>query len=246
MCRAVGSEDNDSMNMRTIVLFDPYPISQLGFSQVVKANTTGFQSLVVSSADALARVAGSHAVDLLILTVNTVKNNNALHTLQECRALCPDAPIVLYDEEHYAGDLEKWLKSGVAGYLAKSEPMWVLIQCIEVVSGGGKYLSPEGWTRYLAASPAPQQRPLTGKKLGKRELEVARYLSDGKSTTWIAGTLGKKPSTISTIKKRIFTKLNVDNVVALCGIMASVNGLGMGQVARKVTVATALKQPAYL
>lgn len=216
-CKAVMN----FLNMRTIVLFDPYPITRLGFSQVLKSGNGVYNGLVVSSVDELERLKSTLDIDLLILTINTPRNRDVFSAVRECKDVCPGVPLVLYDEGHHFSNLDAWLKSGVSGYLFKNEPVSILLQCVDVVVNGGKYLSPEGWSRHLDPSAHPM--PLKNGKLGKREYEVARYLSDGKSTTWIAGNLGRKPSTISTIKKRVFNKLNVDNVVDLRSILITVS-----------------------
>lgn len=50
---------------------------------------------------------------------------------------------------------------------------------------------------------------------GKRENQILQMLMEGKSTLTIATELGIKSNTVSTIKARIFHKLNVNNVVEL-------------------------------
>ena len=52
-------------------------------------------------------------------------------------------------------------------------------------------------------------------KLTPREREVAILILGGVATTIIADKLGVKTNTISTLKKKIFIKLNVDSEVGL-------------------------------
>ena len=53
------------------------------------------------------------------------------------------------------------------------------------------------------------------RKLSNREVEVLRYLSDGKKNHEIATILKLNEKTISTYKLRLLTKLNVTNLVDL-------------------------------
>ena len=53
------------------------------------------------------------------------------------------------------------------------------------------------------------------KKLSTREVEVLRYLNDGKKNKEIAVILGLDEKTISTYKLRLLAKLNVTNLVDL-------------------------------
>jgi DNA-binding NarL/FixJ family response regulator len=153
--------------MRTVVFFDPYPVVGLGFTQILKANRTGIHSAAVSCDDTLAELAKEVTPDMLVLTVNSIKNKNPLLALEQCRKVYPDTPVVLYDEGHYKSHMVKWMKAGVVGYLLKSEPGAVLLQCIDTVLSGRKYLSPEGWGIYFS-SKQPVKRADLGKP-GKRE-----------------------------------------------------------------------------
>jgi DNA-binding NarL/FixJ family response regulator len=53
------------------------------------------------------------------------------------------------------------------------------------------------------------------KKLSTREVEVLRYLNDGKKNKEVAKILGLDEKTISTYKLRLLNKLNVTNLVDL-------------------------------
>lgn len=52
-------------------------------------------------------------------------------------------------------------------------------------------------------------------RLTKREVEVITLIIEEKTTTNIASILGLKSNTISTIKKSIFLKLQVDSNIGL-------------------------------
>ena len=52
-------------------------------------------------------------------------------------------------------------------------------------------------------------------KLSPREREVALYIADGLTTKDIAQIIGVKSNTVSTLKKKIFLKLDVDTIVGL-------------------------------
>jgi len=53
------------------------------------------------------------------------------------------------------------------------------------------------------------------KKLSPREKQVAIYIAEGLCTKDIAVRMKVKPNTISTFKKKIFVKLEVDSNVGL-------------------------------
>ena len=56
-------------------------------------------------------------------------------------------------------------------------------------------------------------------QLSNREIEVARLMVQGYGNLEISSMKKLQKTTISTFKKRIYEKLNIDNLVALIGIM---------------------------
>ena len=61
----------------------------------------------------------------------------------------------------------------------------------------------------------PKNSERLHKKLSAREIEVLKYLADGKKNKEIAKTLGLDEKTISTYKLRLLHKLNVTNLIDL-------------------------------
>jgi DNA-binding NarL/FixJ family response regulator len=60
-------------------------------------------------------------------------------------------------------------------------------------------------------------------QLSDREMEVARLLIKGFGNLEISLLKKIQPTTVSTYKKRIFEKLNIDNLVSLIDIFNSFN-----------------------
>lgn len=201
--------------MTTIAFIDAYPIVGRGVSEIIEKSGLSLHCRHFVNVSSMECVRHDQVPDVLVLTINSYKIGNPVPQITQCRAMFPHLSIILYDEEHYPGRMDKWLKNDISGYLLKSEPGAMLLKCIEAVLAGERFLSPGAWERYFGISTAMVgKRPSLG-HLGARETEVAEYLSDGKSTSWIARHLGKDPSTISNIKRRVFYKLEVSNVIAL-------------------------------
>jgi hypothetical protein len=56
---------------------------------------------------------------------------------------------------------------------------------------------------------------MNSKKLSPREKQVAIYIAEGLCTKDIAVRMKVKPNTVSTFKKNLFVKLQVDSIVGL-------------------------------
>lgn len=126
----------------------------------------------------------------------------------------PHTKIVIFSnlsEQIYAPNA---LKAGAAAYLHKTSKLETLGNVIVKVNNGAIIFS-ENIKKNLALIAKQNKSERLYRKLSNREIEVLRYLSDGKKNNEIANILGLNEKTISTYKLRLLTKLNVTNLVDL-------------------------------
>lgn len=117
------------------------------------------------------------------------------------------------DEETYA---LRYLRAGADGYLDKMASLDQVREALQLMIKTGRYISPAVQHKMIQESigKIPSNGNFTD-SLSDRELEVARLLSDGKSNQEICHLLSVHPSTVSTLKKRIFQKLDISNIIEL-------------------------------
>jgi len=105
------------------------------------------------------------------------------------------------------------LQAGVRGYVLKSQATAELVQAIQEVMRGGRYLSPgvsEAVVQaYLRKTDLPAD-PLT-----PREREVLQLIAEGKTTKDIAGLLGLSVKTIESHRTRLMEKLDIRQTAGL-------------------------------
>jgi DNA-binding NarL/FixJ family response regulator len=105
------------------------------------------------------------------------------------------------------------LQAGIRGYVLKSQATAELVQAIQEVMRGGRYLSPgisEAVVQaYLAKTDLPAD-PLT-----PREREVLQLIAEGKTTKDIAGLLGLSVKTIESHRTRLMEKLDIRQTAGL-------------------------------
>jgi len=105
------------------------------------------------------------------------------------------------------------LQAGVRGYVLKSQATAELVQAIQEVMRGGRYLSPgisEAVVQaYLGKTHLPAD-PLT-----PREREVLQLIAEGKTTKDIAGLLGLSVKTIESHRTRLMEKLDIRQTAGL-------------------------------
>jgi DNA-binding NarL/FixJ family response regulator len=152
-------------------------------------------------------------IDVLVIDLEL----EGLASIFELKAIIKNNPktkVVIFSglsEQIYAPNA---IKSGVAGFVHKSEKLETLGKTISRVNEGEIIIS-EAVQRNLNLISKQTKSERLYRKLSNREIEVLRYLSDGKKNNEIAKILDLNEKTISTYKLRLLTKLNVTNLVDL-------------------------------
>lgn len=151
--------------------------------------------------------------DVIVLDLS-LPGTSGLEVLRQLRREVPRSAVLvlsMHPEERYAVLL---LRAGASGYVAKQAPSDVLVGAIRKVAAGGKFIGPEVAER-LAIQIDPDFRGPPHDKLSARELEVLLLLAAGKQATAIAVELGISVKTVSTYRRRVLDKLELDSTAEL-------------------------------
>jgi DNA-binding NarL/FixJ family response regulator len=142
---------------------------------------------------------------------------DGLSSIRDIKSLLKDFPetkIILFtnvSEQMYAPTA---IKAGVSAYVSKKSDLKYLEATIAKVTEG-KVIFSETVKRSIEILSKGRKSERLFKKLSTREVEVLRYLNDGKKNKEVAQILGLDEKTISTYKLRLLNKLNVTNLVDL-------------------------------
>ena len=129
----------------------------------------------------------------------------------------PEVKVValsIHSQRRFIADM---LSAGAAGYILKECLFDELVQAIETVAAGGRYLSPriadvvvEDYVKRLSTTSDSPLSALTG-----REREVLQLVAEGKTTKQIALELHVSTKTIEANRRQIMEKLKVHSVAEL-------------------------------
>lgn len=152
---------------------------------------------------------------LLILDI-ALDDRNSLDLIPELKELRPDTPIIvlsMYGEMQF---VVRALRAGVSAYLTKDRAPEELIQAIQSVLQGKRYLSEETASQladHVALRGSGSEAP--HEQLSSREYEVLLLLASGRSVTDIAAQLALSVKTISTYRTRILEKMGLESNLQL-------------------------------
>ncbi len=140
---------------------------------------------------------------------------NGIAATREVLAIDPRIKVIglssFTDKEYVLGLLD----AGAVGYVAKAEATDELLRAIRTVQLGRVYLSPG-----ISASLAGLVRDgvvqdVGASRLGPRELQVLRLVSEGHSSQEIAARLRVAPATVDVHRRNIMRKLDLHSVAEL-------------------------------
>jgi DNA-binding NarL/FixJ family response regulator len=194
-----------------ILLADDHTIVRQGFKSILERE--GFDVVAEASdgREAL-RLAEALHPDVAILDL-AMPHMNGLEAAAEILRAIPHAAVIaltMHVEEHQIVAL---IRSGVRGYVVKTQPAEDLIQAIRIVAAGGTYLSPRASGVVFDAYVSGRTRPTD--PLTAREREVLQLVAEGRSSKEIAETLSLSTKTVESYRSRIMHKLEIHDVAGL-------------------------------
>lgn len=199
--------------MITVCVADNFPVVHFGVKSYFKEHSEISIVANIGNFSMLNEILQIKEVDVLLLDLQL----EGLTSIFEVKTLLKEFPktkIVIYSnltEQIYAPNA---IKAGASGFIHKTAKLADVAEAIIKVQQGTIIMN-ENIKKNLALIAKQNKNERVYRKLSNREVEVLRYLSDGKKNHEIAEILKLNEKTISTYKLRLLTKLNVTNLVDL-------------------------------
>jgi two-component system, NarL family, response regulator NreC len=118
--------------------------------------------------------------------------------------------VTMHDDDEF---VLRALRSGVKGYVLKTQPMAELVVAVGEVAKGNTYLSPGVSNRVVDAFVRATGAPID--PLTLRERQIVQLVAEGKTTKDIATILNISTNTVESHRKNIMQKLDVHDTTAL-------------------------------
>jgi DNA-binding NarL/FixJ family response regulator len=190
-----------------VLIADDHALLRRGVREILEEGGMDIDVDEVSSAAEALRAILHHTYDIALLDI-AFPDGNGLDVLKEIRSQRPQMHVLflsMYPEAQYA---QRALHLGASGYLAKNSAPDELMNAIQKVIAGGKYITP-ALAEQLADEISPNFEKPAHDKLSDREFRVLTALGIGKSIGEIAAELSLSPKTVSTYRSRLLEKLKL-------------------------------------
>lgn len=193
--------------VKQVLIADDHAIFRAGLKQIIAMRA---DMVVADEAadgfEALKKIREKN-FDIVVIDI-TMPGRNGLEILADIKAIKPKLPVLvlsMHPEEQYA---LRALRTGAAGYVTKGSAPEELLEALEKISLGKKYVSPS-LAEALVSSLEDDQPPHS--KLSNREYQVLRMIGSGKTVGKIATELSLSVKTVSTYRTMILRKMNLNN-----------------------------------
>jgi two-component system, NarL family, invasion response regulator UvrY len=188
-----------------VLIADDHAVVRRGLEQIL---VDSLQEIVVgeaSNAEDAIKLVRRQEWDVVVLDIS-MPGRSGLDALKEIKKIKPNLPVLIlsiHPEDQFA---TRVLKAGASGYMTKETAPEELVNAINKVVSGGRYVS-ASLAEKLAAD---LERDLGGapphKRLSDREYEVLLLIASGHTISEIAESLSLSVKTISTYRARILEK----------------------------------------
>ena len=199
--------------MIKICVADNHPVVIQGIKSYFETNTHIDVVASATNLESLVNLLQDKTIDIVVLDLELL----GISSIRDIKGLVKDfsdSKIILFtavSEKMYAPTA---VKAGVSSYVMKTATLKELESVISKVTQGQTVIS-EDVKKAIELLSKGKKADRLFKKLSTREVEVLRYLNDGKKNKEVAEILGLDEKTISTYKLRLLAKLNVTNLVDL-------------------------------
>ena len=193
--------------MIKVLLADDHALLRGSLKQLL--DDTGFVQVVAQAGEysEIMKAMTSNTVDLAILDIS-MPGKNGVDIVKILKDKYPALKILMlsmHPEDQYA---VRCLKAGASGYLTKNTAPEKLVDAIQVIAAGRKYITPELAESLASHLTEDSEKPLHA-SLSDREFQAIRMIAAGKKLSEIADELSLSPKTVSVYRARILEKMRM-------------------------------------
>jgi DNA-binding NarL/FixJ family response regulator len=192
--------------MLRILIADDHAIVRKGLKQILLEEYPSAEIGETGDAESLIAKTSNEKWDVVICDLN-MPGRSGLDALHQIKLLSPNLPVLImsiYSEDQYA---LRTIRSGAAGYLNKEHIHDELINAIQTVMQGKKFITSAVAELLVDSFTSSVAQPHN--LLSDREFDVFKLLASGKSVSEIAEQLSLSATTVSTYRSRMMEKMKM-------------------------------------
>ncbi|MFO7277260.1 MAG: response regulator transcription factor [Pseudomonadota bacterium] len=195
------------MKPMTVLLVDDHAVVREGYRRLLEES--GRIAVVGEAASATEALEKFDALKPHVVVMDiSLPGVSGIEATRRIRARSPDACVLIFSMHEDAIFARRALDAGARGYVTKSSAPRVLVEAVDAVANGGRYLSHDIAQRLALGGPPGEGESIA--MLSTREFEVLKLLAQGLTLAQIAEQLGVAVKTVANHQSAIKQKLGAD------------------------------------
>jgi two-component system response regulator EvgA len=196
--------------MYSVFVVDDHPVIRLAVRMLLENQNYKIVGESDNGVDAMQMIRET-LPDLVILDIS-IPRLDGLEVLSRFQAMALPSKVLILTAQSPALFALRCMHSGAAGYVCKQEDLSELLSAIKAVLAGYNYFPSQAVNNGHETAEADLR---LFRQVNDRELMVLQLFAQGRSNKEIASGMFLSNKTVSTYKKRLMQKLQVDTLVDL-------------------------------
>lgn len=196
-----------------VLIVEDHPVMALGTKMLLEDNFEHAVVDIVGDGKDCIKHLKANLYDIIIQDIE-LPHTDSLRLLEDIKTLQPKAKVLIYTHKSDEVYALTYINQGASGYVNKSNTDERLILAVKTILAGQLVLNQNVMYNQLKHS-GNKGLSKSFQDLTERELELVTHLVKGERIKDIGNTMNIAQSTVSTLKRRIFNKLNVKNIIEL-------------------------------
>jgi two-component system, NarL family, invasion response regulator UvrY len=197
----------------TVLIVDDHELVRMGIRLLLEHAENVNVIAEAEDGDAALKAVKLHNPDVVLLDMK-MPGMDGWEVTRRLKKIKPNIHIIVLTATTTDPLPTRLLQLGAMGYLTKDSAAEEMLQAIQKVSKGERYLSAEIAQKIALSSLNPTEiSPL--EDLSEREMQVMLMITRGLAVNQIAEKLFLSPKTVGTYRYRMFEKLGIKNDVEL-------------------------------
>lgn len=191
-----------------VLIADDHAVVRRGLQQILADAFPGVEVGEATDAEHAIEMAFNEEWEVVVLDIS-MPGRSGLDALKEIKRHKPHMPVLIlsiHPEDQFA---TRVLKAGASGYMTKESAPEELVNAINKVVAGGKYVSAALAEKLAADLEKDREGVPPHQRLSDREYEVLLLIATGHTISEIAVKLSLSVKTISTYRARILEKTDL-------------------------------------
>ena len=206
--------------MKTVLIADDHPIMLSGIESLIASAHYPVVGRITDGAEVMAAVDALRPA--IVLLDVSMPGMTGIEILRKMREQESPAKVVLLTAQLEDEDLLEAMRLEADGIVLKNGGERSLIDCLNTVAGGGRWMPQDLLVRASALREKQKNDPLN--TLSERERELSDLVAQGLRNRAIAEELGLSEGTVKVYLNRIYEKLGISSRTELVLAIARARG----------------------